>query len=1277
MGRRSAGFRVYVLVSAVALVASTASAPYAAASVLAPSPGPRATSAESPADTTPPTTPTGLTATAVGTGRIDLAWTASTDNVGVQGYRIYRDGSYVGTIGPVGSTSFSDTGLSASTSYTYTVDAIDAAGGASAQSSPATATTAGPDTAAPSVPSAVTASALAWNQVRISWAAATDNVGVTSYTVFRGGTRLSVVSGSALTFTDRSTAGSTAYGYTVKAGDAAGNTSAASTAAAVTTPAEPTAFLTSPWPNAAIFEVEPLAAEATDPGGVASVEFLVDGATVGTASSLPFTMDWDTTALADGPHTLTVRKHANDGGTSLSDPVPVTVANASPSSARLKLDYALGRLSLDDYVRFGVYALGAPVALPSRYRSSTPEDDGTSQIYDYLASYDQLQPSTQDEIDGFLDQPVRGDLYLTTLYPGAGGGASPGSALTPASGPPGIADSCGYYDFTPYGNATTGYSCTHDTAQFEISYVLLGTGDWADDSVAVTDADANGYPDYIDRVSKGLEDGFAAYNSDLLFPAGWLPTLVPVVLHPMNGGQVLPQGLHAGSLLDKLQTIEMDVDDSSPMYLAHHELFHEFEYQFVGAQTLGTLIFGPGLSGFRWWAEASAEWAAGFATRIGKTGDEDVYPHELTEFLGRPKLPLNHCECTGYGREYGSFVFAEYLVENLDHNPDGSPKTNPQIMFEIWDQIRSFPQDPVDVIQAVAGNHGTSLQELAPGFSRANYLLDYNDALGGGANDVETRWRPRLADDPRTADSTGFAPARPARDHRELVSGQAVYGADFINFGGAAYVELVPPPGTAAGELAVSIGGAIPSRLDAHVLTVNYPLANPANATVCIDTPITTDPNGNGTVSVPVTAPCSYAVLVFSAVDFTTRVGSEFGWSATFTLTSHISYSLTHPIAASDNHSFALESDGTAWTWGDQCVGLPGNGTNTGSNCSPGGPNPARTANFGSVASLAAASYHVVALRSDGTVWGWGDDEYGTIGAGGTGDADCGNGPCAPSPVQASATGTSTAVGAGLVNSYAVRSDGTVWAWGDNGNGELGIGTFTGPDICYEGGFPEQCSKTPVQVSGLTGVTAVAGGAYLSMALKSNGTVWTWGHGDQGQLGNGTTARSSTPVQVSNLSNAIAIAATNYPVASTAAAVLADGTVWTWGFGGDGQLGNGTTAQNNPIPVQVSNLNGITAVAGGWESFLALKGDGTVWTWPSIGRGGKLISTPVQVNSLSGVVAIAAGRGHNLAVKSNGTVWAWGDNTYGQLGDGSTANSDTPVQSQMSGVPAPAPFVLQ
>jgi YD repeat-containing protein len=388
--------------------------------------------------------------------------------------------------------------------------------------------------------------------------------------------------------------------------------------------------------------------------------------------------------------------------------------------------------------------------------------------------------------------------------------------------------------------------------------------------------------------------------------------------------------------------------------------------------------------------------------------------------------------------------------------------------------------------------------------------------------------------------------------------------------------------------------------------------------------------------------------------------------------TSSPTANLTHPIAAGSNHSFAVKSDGTVWTWGDSCVGQPGNGTNTGT-CYP-GANPAQTTSFGSVASVAAASYHAVALRTDGTVWGWGDDEYGTVGAGGSGDVDCGSGPCVLRPVQAQTTGTFIAVGAGYLDSYALRSDGTAWAWGDNGNGELGIGTFTGPDTCYELGYPEQCSKTPVQVSGLTGVSAVAGGAYFSMALKSNGTVWTWGHGDEGELGNGTTGRSSTPVQVSNLSNAIAIA----PLSggSTAAALRGDGTVWTWGYGGDGELGNGTTGQINPTPVQVSNLGGVTAIAGGSGRFLALKADGTVWTWPSTDRHGNVIATPVQVNNLASVVAIAAGGGHSLAVKSDGTVWAWGSNNYGQLGDGTTTDRSTPVQSQMSGVPPPAPFVL-
>lgn len=878
MALRSLRARLAALFILAGLVAQTTLALPASASMGRR--GPSVVTTAAPADTTVPSTPTGLTATAVGSSRIDLSWNGSTDNVGVQGYKVFRDGTYLTSVGPVGSTSFIDTGLSAGTAYTYTVSAIDAAGGTSGQSTAASATTAGPDLAAPSTPTAVSANVQAWNQVTITWAASSDTVGVTSYSVFRNGTKISVVAGSTRTFTDRSTAGSMTYSYTVKASDAAGNTSAASTAAATTTPVDPTVFLTSPWPDAQVFATETLTAEASDPSGVAGVDFLVDGGVIGSDATPPYSLDWDSTSVSDGIHTLTAKKYAFAGGTSSSDPVAITVANSTTSTERVDVDFAAGRLSMDEYLRLGVYAVGAPVALPDRYRSATADSSGSSKIYDYLAVYDQAQQATKDEIDAFLDQPIRGDQYLIALYPGARGSGQGGSAPAAASAPPGIVDDCDWFDFTFVNNPTTGFQCFHRSDHFEVSYVLQGTGDWADDSVAVTDADQNGYPDYIDKVDKGLEDAFDAYTIDLAFPANWLPELIPVLLRPMNGGQVLPQGVRAGSPLDRIQTIEMDVDDGAPFFLAHHETFHVFEYQFVGAQSLGTLISGPALPGFRWWAEASAEWAAGYVTRIGKSGDENAYPHALPDFLGQPTFPLNACSCDGSGREYGSFVFAEYLVERLDRNPDASPKTNPSIMREIWDRIRTVPQDPVDAIEAIVGLHGTTLRDLAPGFARANYFLDYNDSLGQ-ANAVESRWRPTLAGVPATSDPTGFAPPRPARDHRDLVSGQPVFGANFISFGGAGYVELVPPVG--AGEIAVSLSGADPNRLDAHLLTVRYPTSNPANETVCIDTPISTDANGNGTVSVPIQSPCRFAVLIFSAIDFTQRVGSEFGWSATWT----------------------------------------------------------------------------------------------------------------------------------------------------------------------------------------------------------------------------------------------------------------------------------------------------------------------------------------------------------------------------------------------------------
>jgi hypothetical protein len=179
--------------------------------------------------------------------------------------------------------------------------------------------------------------------------------------------------------------------------------------------------------------------------------------------------------------------------------------------------------------------------------------------------------------------------------------------------------------------------------------------------------------------------------------------------------------------------------------------------------------------------------------------------------------------------------------------------------------------------------------------------------------------------------------------------------------------------------------------------------------------------------------------------------------------------------------------------------------------------------------------------------------------------------------VQVSVLSGVTAIAAGQYQSLALESDGTVWDWGDNSYGELGNGTTTG-------------SNTPVQVSWLHGVTAIAAGSGHSLALTSNGTVygtvWSWGLNTSGQLGNGTYYNSRIPVQVSGLSGVTAIAAGEYH----SLALNSDGTVSAWGYNVDGELGNNNSnIYYSDVPVQVSGLSGATAIAAGLIHSLALK----------------------------------------------------------------------------------------
>ncbi len=198
------------------------------------------------ADTQAPSVPTGLTAAAVSSSQVDLSWAVSTDNVGVTGYTIYRNGVSLTTVS--GSTiSYSDVTVAPETTYTYTLDAFDLAGNHSALSSPVSVTTAAlTDTQAPSVPANLTAVSSSPNVVNINWSASTDNIGVIGYAIYRDGTNITSVSGSTLSYADNSVSPNTSYAYTLDAFDQAGNHSAVTSPVSVTTQSLPSQIILSP-----------------------------------------------------------------------------------------------------------------------------------------------------------------------------------------------------------------------------------------------------------------------------------------------------------------------------------------------------------------------------------------------------------------------------------------------------------------------------------------------------------------------------------------------------------------------------------------------------------------------------------------------------------------------------------------------------------------------------------------------------------------------------------------------------------------------------------------------------------------------------------------------------------------------------------------------------------------------------------------------------------------------------------------------------------------------
>src|ERR1700730_9422132 len=326
-------------------------------------------------------------------------------------------------------------------------------------------------------------------------------------------------------------------------------------------------------------------------------------------------------------------------------------------------------------------------------------------------------------------------------------------------------------------------------------------------------------------------------------------------------------------------------------------------------------------------------------------------------------------------------------------------------------------------------------------------------------------------------------------------------------------------------------------------------------------------------------------------------------------------------VAAGADHPLVLESNRAVWGWGFNFDGELG----TGNTASSETPVPSQMTG---ATAIAAGSIHSLALKSDGTVWGWGDNSVGQLGTGST---------SAPSyapvttPVQVINLNGVIAIAAGAFPSLALKSDGAVWAWGNNASGELGNGTTTD-------------SAVPVRVSGLSGVTSIAGGSAHSLAAKSDGSVWGWGSNGYGQLGQPppATPMSNTPTLPSPVSGGGKVNPSSHGAggnglprlrrAGMLSAELASSTIFT-------------------LAVRIYGVNGtVTSVAGGFWHSLALTSDGGVWTWGDNYYGelvtgvGQYDFVPPQEVALSWVVSIAAGRGTSVAVRGDGTVWAWGYN---------------------------------
>ena len=411
---------------------------------------------------------------------------------------------------------------------------------------------------------------------------------------------------------------------------------------------------------------------------------------------------------------------------------------------------------------------------------------------------------------------------------------------------------------------------------------------------------------------------------------------------------------------------------------------------------------------------------------------------------------------------------------------------------------------------------------------------------------------------------------------------------------------------------------------------------------------------GNATASVPFTAPSNIGGSAITGYTVTSSPGSITATGTTspisvtgltnntaytFTVTATNIYGTSISSSASNSVTPALVAQ--LWSWGQNNKGQLGLGNTTQTS------SPQQIGALTNWLQTAAGQNWALAVKQDGTLWAWGNNSEGQLGQGNTAYRS--------SPVQIGSGTTWAYAAAGFTNCFAVKTDGTIWSWGYGDFGSLGRGVSS------------QFASSPVQIGGLTNWLYVAAGYGGVGAIKTDGTLWTWGRGQDGITGQGNTTNLSSPKQVGSLTNWSKISNGKYNMF----AVKTDGTMWAWGSNDQGALGVNSATATFSSPVQIGTLTTWVSVAAGLGMGAAIKSDNTLWGWGdgALGRngiiGGADYSSPKLLKSTVNWSSVSENNANGLAISTTGNLYSWGSSSNGQLGYGTAdpySNIGSPKQ---------------